>query len=264
MKGEVLFDAAGPRVRHPGAFARRLPWALTGAVVAAEIAYPLVEGTTRSRLTVATVVLFFCASVTHAAAYHGVAWASGLVALAAGGGLAAEVAGSRTGYPFGEYTYTDALGWQVLDVPVVVPLAWAMMAYPALVVARRLTRRVVPLVGGLALASWDLFLDPQMVDAGHWRWVDVGAELPGVSGVPAQNFAGWLAVSIVLMALLHVLLPGGNGPEGVPATLYLWTYASSVAAAAVFFDRPGVALVGGVVMGLVAVPYAYRLWLDRP
>ena len=44
-----------------------------------------------------------------------------------------------------------------------------------------------------------------------------------------------------------------------PAALYLWTYASSVLAAAVFFDRPMTALVGGVGMGLVAVPFALSL-----
>ena len=37
----------------------------------------------------------------------------------------------------------------------------------------------------------------------------------------------------------------------------------SIVANAFFFDRPGVALVGGVVMGLVALPYAWTLWVDR-
>jgi putative membrane protein len=45
--------------------------------------------------------------------------------------------------------------------------------------------------------------------------------------------------------------------------LYLWVYVSSVGAAALFFDRPGVAIVGGVAMGLVALPFAWRLWLER-
>jgi hypothetical protein len=32
---------------------------------------------------------------------------------------------------------------------------------------------------------------------------------------------------------------------------------------AVFFDRPGPAIIGGVAMGLVAFPLAWRLWVDR-
>ena len=252
--------------------ARSLPGMLTAAVIGCEIAYPLVHGTARDRLTIATVVLFFCASVTHAAVFRGLAWAAGLVLVAAGAGLAAEVVGVRTGWPFGDYAYTDGLGPQVLGVPVVIPLAWAMMTYPALLVGRRLGRRarqgrswLAPVaLAALALASWDLFLDPQMVDAGHWRWADPSPSLPGVEGVPALNFAGWFVVALVLMAVLHGALPRGQAPEGVPATLYLWTYASSVLASAAFFDRPQVALVGGLVMGVVALPYALALWRDRP
>ncbi len=44
----------------------------------------------------------------------------------------------------------------------------------------------------------------------------------------------------------------------MPALLYLWTYVSSVLLNAFFVDRPGVAIWGGIVMGLVAIPYAYR------
>ena len=58
-----------------------------------------------------------------AAAVRGAGWATGLLVLSAGTGLAAEVLGVRTGFPFGEYAYTDALQPQVLGVPVVVPLA---------------------------------------------------------------------------------------------------------------------------------------------
>ena len=64
----------------------------------------------------------------------------GLVVVTAGGGLAAEAVGVRTGLPFGDYSYAGTLGPEVLDVPLVVPLAWTMMAYPVLLAARRLTR----------------------------------------------------------------------------------------------------------------------------
>jgi putative membrane protein len=130
-----------------------------------------------------------------------------------------------------------------------------MMAYPALVAARRLVRRrpAQAVVGAWALAAWDLFLDPQMVDAGHWAWADPDPALPGVHGVPVSNYLGWLAVALVLMAALS-LLPRRRTEDGVPVALYLWTFAGSVLANLVWFDRPAVALWGGLGMGLVAVP----------
>ena len=85
---------------------------------------------------------------------------------------------------------------------------------------------------------------------------------PLVDGIPWTNFAGWLAVAIVLMAILD-RLPRRPADDRQPALLYLWTYASSVLANAAFFDRPGVAVAGGVVMGLVAIPYAWVLWTER-
>ena len=136
-------------------------------------------------------VLFATTCVAHAVVHRGVWWALGLVVVTAGGGLAAEAVGVRTGLPFGDYRYEGTLGPEVLDVPVVVPLAWTMMAYPVLLAARRLTRRFVPVVGGLGLTAWDVFLDPQMVGDGHWTWADPTPALPGVDGIPLTNYAGW-------------------------------------------------------------------------
>lgn len=230
------------------------------ATVLAQIAYPLVGGGTRDALTVATVVLFALASLTHAAVSRGARAAVVLLVVGGGGGLAAEAVGVATGVPFGRYGYADTLGPAVLGVPLVIPLAWIMMAWPAWLVARRLTRgrgraaRVA--VGAVALASWDLFLDPQMVDAGHWRWAQPLPSLPGVPTVPLTNYAGWLVVAALLMLLLDTLLPASPpaADDTVPYALYLWTYASSVLAHAAFFGLPASALWGGLGMGLVAVP----------
>ena len=249
-------------VRRSARF-RLVPWVFGAAAIGCQIAYPLMSGPARTRLTVATVAVFFLASVTHAALYRGVRAAAALALVAAGGGLLVEAVGVRTGVPFGDYTYADTLGAQLFGVPLVIPLAWAMMAYPALLAARALTDRWVPLVGGWGLASWDVFLDPQMVEAGHWAWRDPTPGLPGVPGVPLTNFAGWLVVAVVMMALLHRVLPHESDSDALPATLYLWTYFSSVLGAAVFFGRPSVALVGGLLMGAVAVPYAMTLWRRR-
>ena len=253
------------RARRMAVVRRVLPWALGAGTIGCQIAYPLVEGEARTALTIATVLGFFAASVTHAWFTRGAGWAVGLVVITAGGGFVAEAVGVRSGVPFGDYSYGDSLGWQLAGVPVIIPLAWAMMAYPALVIARRLTRRFVPIVAGVALAAWDLFLDPQMVSAGHWSWQDQTPALPGVPGIPLTNYLGWLAVALVMMTVLHLALPRRPAADDrLPALLYLWTYASQVLANAVFFDRPAVALWGGIGMGLVVVPYLYVLWRDRP
>ncbi|WP_308158917.1 carotenoid biosynthesis protein [Amycolatopsis magusensis] len=246
-----------------------LSWSAGAVVVLAQILYSMSEPGQRFATTAISVVAFAVSSVFDAVSRFGARAAVVLVTVAGGGGLTAEALGVHTGFPFGDYTYTGTLGVAVFAVPVLVPLAWIMMAWPAFLVGRSLGAGwwAVP-VGGWALASWDVFLDPQMVDEGHWRWLDVTATLPGVHGIPLSNFAGWLLVATVLVLLLHRLLPDGrvSPPRlrgGAAPVLYLWTYFSSVWAHAAFFGRPWVSLVGGLVMGAVALPFARTLRRGR-
>ena len=238
---------------------------LAGATVLLQIGYPLTRGDVRDGLTVVTVVVFFLASTSHALVHRGARWTGAYVLVTGGLGLLAEAVGTATGVPFGDYDYADSLGPKLLGVPVVIPLAWAMFAYPCLLVGQRLARTALgaAAVGGVALASWDLFLDPQMVEAGHWRFTDVTASLPGASGIPISNYLGWLLVAWLMLGLLQLLgrprQEEGTADDRVPGALFLWTWGSSVLANAAFFGRPLVALTGGVVMGLVAVPYARAL-----
>jgi putative membrane protein len=235
---------------------------------------PLWPRAGRDGLTAVTVVVCCAASVAAAWSRHGTRGAGAVPVVCAGGGWAVEAVGLRTGFPFGTYAYTGGLGPDVAGVPALVPLAWAMMAYPALVVGRTLVpsgtarRWAVGVVGGWALASWDVFLDPRMVDEGHWRWADPAPALPGVPGVPLTNYAGWLVVAAAMITALHRLLPEDpprhGTPQGPPAVLYLWTYASSVLAGAVFFGRPGAALAGGLLMGVTAVPFGLRVAARAP
>jgi putative membrane protein len=239
-------------------------WAPLAVLVLAEIGYPLVSGATRAALVVCTVVLGFAVSLSHAWTTRGPRVAARLVAVTAGGGFAVEAVGVATGFPFGSYHYSDALGPRLLGVPLVIPLAWTWMAWPACLAARG---RV--LVAGLGLAAWDLFLDPQMVAEGYWRWHDPSPALPGVPDVPLTNYLGWFAAAVLMMALL-----GATSPPEAPETaqhhdapmlaLYLWTYASSVLAHAVFLGLPASAAWGALGMGLVALPLAWKLaWSSR-
>lgn len=201
-------------VRPAGSQARAWAWAVLGTGIALEIAYPLTDGTARSRLSVAIVALMCTAAVASVAARFGTARAGAALALSAGIGFAAEVAGTATDYPFGSYEYTGGLGPSVASVPLIVGLAWTMGALPAYAAAARVARNARGLTWILTaagLAAWDVFLDPQMVADGRWAWEDPQPHLPGVPGVPLTNFAGWLLVAgVVAGALSAVLRPTGR------------------------------------------------------
>ncbi|WP_329102518.1 carotenoid biosynthesis protein [Micromonospora sp. NBC_01699] len=242
----------------------RLPWLLLVVLVLAQIGYPLTQGPDRARLTIATVVLGYLLSVGHALLSRGPRTAGTLIVVTTVGGWAVEALGVTTGFPFGDYDYSGLLGPKLLGVPLVIPLAWTWMAWPAWLAAARLTGSGVGRVAlaGVGLAAWDLFLDPQMVAEGYWTWRHPTPALPGVPGVPVGNYLGWLLVAVLLMTLLARFAPTAPRLDGVDApmhALYLWTYASSVLAHAVFLDLPGSAGWGALAMSVVAVPLAGAL-----
>lgn len=231
------------------------------AVVGLQVPYPLVPGHARNVLTVVTVVVFALVSTGYAFVSRGAPYAMVLVAVAGVGGFAVEALGVHTGFPFGRYRYDGGLGPALFDVPVVVGLAWLMMAHPCVVVAERVARNAVARVAAAAvgLAGWDVFLDPQMVDARHWHWSDPSPHLPGVDRIPLSNLGGWLLVATVVSLVLVVASRSREfaGEKPVVA-LWVWVWLSSALAALVFFHHPAVAGWGLLAMGFVGVPLLVR------
>ena len=238
------------------------------------------------------VVALAAASVSFAAVVWG--WPRAISAAAAvfALGMAAEWAGTRTGFPFGAYRYTGLLRPSAGTVPLVVPLAWAGMGLPGYAVGATLARSFAGRIaaGAVALTAWDLFLDPQMIRNGFWRWAHPGP----YQGVPFSNFAGWLLVSAAAMAVFDVLLrrvprgavpdladpdladpdqrPGHQGQRqttkthpGLLATYSVMAVMETVGFAAIFRHGRAVAVAGALGMGVpAALAWARRARGEGP
>ena len=270
-------------------------WTAAGAAAAGillQITYILVAGEARRLVTIAVVVTFALAAVLHAVAVRGAAWGLAMALSVSVLALTVEAVGTATGFPFGAYSYTGTLGPEVADVPVLIPLAWLWMAYPCYLAGQALARRSPAgrrwgwLVGAWTLASWDLFLDSMMVTDGHWVWDNPTPALPGISGIPLTNYAGWVATAILMMLAIAAVTrlippapssaistatspappsdpaPGRLPVDAVPAAVLAWTYVGSVMANLVFLSRPATAVWGGLLMGLTAIPYLRLLVQD--
>jgi uncharacterized membrane protein len=227
--------------------------ALMAGLVAAQVAYGRSERLRSPAGTRAIVVLMLSTSLAEAVAARG---RRGAAAVAAAGavGFASELVGVHRGVPYGRYAYSDRLGPRARGVPLLAAAAWAMMARPAWIAAGWVTRRRgmrVP-VAAAALTAWDLFLDPRMAREGYWTW-----ERPGrYEGIPASNFAGWFATSLVLFSAMDGREPDADD-DGALA-LYAWTWAGETFAHAALWRRPLVAAAGGAAMGAVAGPAVVR------
>lgn len=172
----------------------------------------------------------------------------------------AEAVGSATGLPFGRYHYTPRLQPQLAGVPLLIPLAWLMMLPPAWAVAHLITRRwsgpAFVAAAALAMTTWDMFLDPQMVRWDFWRWAQPG----GYFGIPWLNFAGWLLIAALITALVR--------PRPLPFAplflIYSLTWLLETGGLIFFWGLPGPGLAGfagmGIMVGLGWMNQARIIW----
>ena len=145
-------------------------------------------------------------------------------------------------------------------MPAIVPLAWFAMAVPARETAHAALGRALDArsaassLGAAALTAWDLFLDPQMVGEGYWRWARRGR----YRGIPLTNFVGWFVTRWRDADPRAALRRGGRGRAGggpmaagrvgrSSAEYAIMAVMETVGFAA-FFRDPLVAAVGGAAM----------------
>jgi putative membrane protein len=244
-------------VRADGpALGTRLAAAAGAVTAAAMVATPLLPTGGRARRVLAAVTMGAMATTTTARAWRrwGGPRAAGAAAAVTASTLAIERVGSTRGVPFGRYEYTGALRPAIGAVPLVVPAAWWAMALPAREAAHAalgtrstVRRRVV--AGAVALTAWDVFLDPQMVREGYWRWHRRGA----YRGIPLTNFVGWLVTAAAVMAMLELVLPvRDEEPDAALVAEYAGMATMETVGFAAFFRDRVVAAAGGASMLPVA------------
>jgi putative membrane protein len=237
-------------------------------VIFQEILYPLVHG---GLLRILTITIVYTAAITvlaHALFSYGAKYFWIYLFSTSFAAYGIELLGSKSGWPFGHYTYSPTLGAAILGVPVVVPFAWIMMVHPILVSARKISTHWTFLIGGLGIAIWDLFLDPQMVSAGRWTWEKQSHHVPWEPSIPLSNFAGWMLCGMALIAILNRILPKERRKHGSSTAIMdlflVWVLFSGVVGNIFFFHTPGVALIAGVPFALYLGIYLFNSRITKP
>lgn len=233
-----------------------------------QITYPLIDGEALRLVTIAIVYWGAGAMLLHALLAYGLRYVFLYASFTFIYALTIEQVGVLTSWPFGEYSYSNDLGPFIFSVPFVVPFIWIMMAHPILVASRRVAGHWVFLYGGVALAAWDLFLEPLMVSSKRWTWKVTGAHVPFQPEIPLSNAFGWLLTGMGLIAILHLILPRDRrkvGASYLAIDVYLiWILFSGIVGNLFFYHRLGIALFAGAIFGAVLTPYFFTRWLGRP
>lgn len=187
--------------------------------------------------------------------------------------LAAELAGTATGLPFGAYGYTDMLGYKIAAlVPFNIPTSWFYMLVASLAICGRLlpatddntSKWWWAFVAALVLTAWDVSMDPAMVKTQHWLWfvpdlshtsaLSQFIGTPFFYGMPLTNWLGWLLTGIIVARAMLMIVPPSMwtravAPSRIPLALY---GVNGVLPIAICFaqDMPIAGVLGVVAMGI--------------
>ena len=130
-----------------------------------------------------------------------------------------------TGFPFGWYHYSDALGPKLFLVPVLIGPAYFGMGYLSWTLARAilgddnsrlagLRSFATPMIASFIMVSWDLTIDPMASTInGSWIWRDGGSYF----GVPVSNFLGWYLTVYVFFQCFAVYARSQAGAYAINA-----------------------------------------------
>ncbi len=137
-----------------------------------------------------------------------------------------ESASIATGFPFGNYHYTEKMGPKLGTVPLLIMPAYFAICYVswhlAHAVLDKFDQRVdalqtwaAPVLAALIMVMWDMAMDPaRSTHSAAWVWHDGGAYF----GVPFRNFMGWLLCVWTIFQLYALLLRRSAKPAGVTGT----------------------------------------------
>ncbi|WP_019010942.1 carotenoid biosynthesis protein [Deinococcus aquatilis] len=232
LAGDQLGPAFVPTLRSRAAelAAHTRPWmAFLALYVLLKVPVPLwPEGF--SLLGLLSTGALFVSAFLYVQEKENTAKAAAMAALAFAVGLGVEVLGSRTGIPFGVYSYAGAPAPTLLTVPLIVPLGWFAFTLAGLLLAGGRAW-----LAGVLLALWDVGLEPLMTAQRYWVWNDPA---PVWAGAPIQNFIGWWAVGSGIAWAFTRIAPGLFGPKKARPSFAL-AYAIET-----FFLPGGLVLVG--------------------
>jgi putative membrane protein len=170
--------AAGSVISHIVTIVLHLPQAVGGALLASFLTlFGLLHGTATYGWRGILLFLVICLGVSNAF----------------------ENLSILTGFPFGWYHYSDALGPKLFLVPLLIGPSYFGVGYLSWTLARAIvgdddTRLAgslsfaTPAIAGFIMVCWDLTIDPMMSTInGSWVWHNGGSYF----GVPVSNFLGW-------------------------------------------------------------------------
>lgn len=125
-------------------------------------------------------------------------------------GVVYEIIGVNTGLLFGDYEYSDVMGFKILGVPVLLGCLWFTTMYSVgclvfklyasikvkykLKLSNNKERHLLAIAAAFAAVLLDYFLEPVAIKLNFWKWFPPGE-------IPFYNYVCWFFGSLILQYL---------------------------------------------------------------
>lgn len=108
-------------------------------------------------------------------------------------GFLCEVIGVNKGWIFGNYSYTENLGFSILKVPIIIGINWAILTMGAWQIVRKINvnNYIKIVLGALLMVVFDFIMEPVAIQLDFWYWEN--------NVIPLFNYFSWFAISLVTM-----------------------------------------------------------------
>lgn len=131
-------------------------------------------------------------------------------------GFAAEAFGVNTGFLFGNYMYGDILGIKLFNVPLIIGINWFIVIYCTGMITQSYESFMLKKINAKGIninnrmmiisfiidatflaVSFDWVMEPVASKLGFWTWEN--------GAIPTYNYASWIIISAVLLAVFKKL-----------------------------------------------------------
>ncbi len=124
-------------------------------------------------------------------------------------GLAVEIVGVNTGWPFGVYSYGENLGIKIMGVPWVIGINWFYLTYAFSAILKFIRNIFIRSLGVAALmVAFDIIMEIVAPRLDYWSFE--------ASHVPIANYLSWLVIGFIISIAVNISAKAINNRLAVP------------------------------------------------
>ncbi len=124
-----------------------------------------------------------------------------------------EILGVKTGLVFGEYDYGATLGFEFMEVPLLIGINWTLIILGSIKLVEKISDNTWAVMAMTAAVTviFDYIMEPAAIALDYWSWEG--------GPIPLQNYIAWGVISFVFAGLYRLMKL--ENPSRLPSAIVI-------------------------------------------